>query len=191
MAEHSHVTSFDAIESFRANILVFLSKARPTVEEVGNELVRLRVWLETDQRNHWEKEIRLLNRQLEQAQQELFAARLSKLQSASVVQEMTVQRLKHKLREAEDKQQTTRKWSRALDDRTQPLVKEVENLHTFLFMDMVRAVAYLEQVLEKLEAYAGVAQPGFPGAGSPRAAAPPQNPATSPGEPEPRRGKPS
>lgn len=189
MAERSHVTSFEAIESFRASLIVFLSKARPTVEEISNELVRMRVWLESDQRNYWDKEIRLLGRQLEQAEQELFAARLSKLQTASVAQEMAVQRLKRKLREAEEKQQITRKWSRALEDRTHPLIKEVESLHTFLVNDMVRAVAYLDQVVKTLEAYADVAPPGLAMGGSPGAGAPAQAPASGAGDKTAREGE--
>jgi hypothetical protein len=189
MAEQSHVTSFEAIEFFRANLITFLSKARPTVEEVSNELVRMRVWLETDQRNYWEKEIRLLGRQLEEAEQELFAARLSKLQSASVVQEMTVQRLKRKLRDAEDKQQVTRKWSRALEDRAQPLVKEVEGLHSFLMIDMAKAVAYLDQVLTALEAYANVAAPGASAGAAAEPAGQPGSPAGERGGPTAREGE--
>ena len=101
---------------------------------------------------------------------------------------MAVQRLKHKLRDAEDKQQTTRKWSRALDDRTQPLIKEVENLHTFLTVDMVRAVAHLEQVVETLEAYAAVAQPGLSTGDPPHAAQQPPAPTTGAGDPDTRHG---
>ncbi len=180
MAERSHVTSFEAIESFRASLIVFLTKARPTVEEVGYEIVRTKAWLENDQRQYWNKEIRLLGRQLEQAQQELFAAKLSKFQNASALQEMTVQRLRRQLREAEEKQQVTKKWSRELEDRTEPLIKEVESLHTFLTIDMVRAVAYLAQVLKALEAYAGVAAPGFSVGDTPGTGKPPQTPGAGP-----------
>jgi hypothetical protein len=42
------------------------------------------------------------------------------------------------------------------------MVKEVESLHTFLTVDMVRAVAHLDQVVKTLEAYSDVAQPGLP-----------------------------
>jgi hypothetical protein len=180
MADRSHVTSSEAIESFRANLLVYLSKARPAAEEVRNELVRMRVWLETDQRNYWDRELRLLGRRLEQAQAELFAARLSKLQSASAVQEMAVQRLRRKFRDAEDKQQTTRKWSRALNDRTDPLVKEVDGLHSFLTVDMVRAAAYLDQVVKSIEAYADVAPPAPAGNSGPAETAATESDAASP-----------
>jgi hypothetical protein len=189
MAERSHVTSFEAIESFRANLIIFLNKARPTVEEASNEILRMKFWLENDQRHFWQKEIRMLGRQLEDAQQELFAARLSKLQNASAVQEMAVQRLRRRLRDAEDKQQATKKWSRELEDRTAPLVKEVAGLHTFLTVDVMRAVAYLAQVVKALDAYAGVAAPGLSTGNAPEPGKRPQTPATGSGDKTVREGE--
>ena len=182
MADRSHVTSFEAIEAFRADMIIFLSKARPTVEEVSNELQRMRVWLEGEQRDYWSKELRVLGRQLEDAQQELFAARLSMLQTTTALQEMTVQRLRRKIRESEEKLEITRKWSRSIEDRTSPLAKEVESLHTFLTTDLGRAVAYLDRVLQSLEAYANVAAPG--NAPSPDASTPPKE---TPGEVAPKK----
>jgi hypothetical protein len=72
---------------------------------------------------------------------------------------MTVQRLRRKIRDAEEKQEITKKWSRSMEDRTSPMAKEVDSLHSFLSTDMRRAVAYLDKVLEALEAYADVAAP--------------------------------
>ena len=66
MEQRSQVTSVEAIEAFRSCLILFLSKARPTLEEVMNEVVRTRSWLQTDQRVHWEKEIKKKRRDLEQ-----------------------------------------------------------------------------------------------------------------------------
>ena len=38
MPQRAHVTSLSAIEAFRANLIVYLSKARPTLEEVYLQL---------------------------------------------------------------------------------------------------------------------------------------------------------
>ena len=178
MAERSHVSSVEAIEAFRAAVIVYLSKARPAVEEISNEVMRTGLWLENDQRNHWIKEIKILTRKLEEAQQELFTARLSKLQQATAAQEMALHRTKRQLREAEDKQAVTKKWSRELENRSQPLLKEVEQLHTFLTTDMVHAVQYLGEVVKTLEAYAGIAAPGGGSTAEPSIAAEDLVPAT-------------
>jgi len=47
-----------------------------------------------------------------------------------------------------------------MENRTDPLVKQVTQFHSFLTTDMKRAVAYLDQVVKTLEAYAGVPTPG-------------------------------
>ena len=169
MAERSHVSSVEAIEAFRASVIVFLAKARPTVEEVSSEVVRMGLWLENNQRDYWVKEIRRLTRKLEEAQAELFTARLDQMKGATALQEMAVHRVKRELREAEDKLAVTKKWSREIQNFTQPLLKEVEQLHTFFTTDMVRAIAYLAQVVKTLDAYAGVAPPGAAGAAAKRA----------------------
>ena len=161
MAEQqAQVTSVDAIESFRSSLILFLSKARPTLEEISADVLRTRSWLENDQREHWDREMRRRARDLEQAQAELFTARLSKLQQASAAQHMAVHRAQHAVREAEEKQRLLKKWSRELENRTEPMVKLMDQLHGFLNSDMVKAVAYLAEVVETLQAYAEVRPSG-------------------------------
>ena len=58
MPQGAKVTSLDALEAFRSNLIIYLSKARPTVDEINAEVVRLRVWLESDRRVFWEKQVR-------------------------------------------------------------------------------------------------------------------------------------
>ncbi len=159
MAEHAQVTSVEAIESFRASLILFLSKVRPTLEEVSDEVLRLQFWLQNDQRRHWESELRRRGLQLEEAKQEMFNTTLSHLQEATALQHMAVQRAQRAVRDAEDKLDTVKKWERALEDRAAPMVKQVEELHGFLITDMGRAVTQLVQVVKALEAYAKVGRP--------------------------------
>jgi hypothetical protein len=164
MAEQAQVTSVEAIESFRASLILFLSKVRPTLEELSDEVLRLQFWLQNDQRRHWENELRWRGRQLEEAKQEMFNTALSHLQEATALQHMAVQKAQRAVREAEDKLETMKKWERTLEDRTAPLIKQVEELHGFLITDMGRAVTQLVQIVKALEAYAKVGGPGKEGA---------------------------
>jgi hypothetical protein len=163
MPERAQVTSVEAIESFRASLLVFLSKVRPTLEEVSDEVMRLQFWLQNDQRRHWEKELRQRGLKLEEARREKFNTSLSHLQEATALQNMAVQRAERAVREAEDKLDLLKKWGRSLEDRTTPMVKQVEEFHGFLTIDMGRAVAQLVQIVRALEAYAKVGGPGREG----------------------------
>src|SRR2546430_6056173 len=83
MDQQAKVTSVDALENFRASLILFLSKAKPALEEVMHEVVRTRLWVENEQRSFWEREIKTRRRKLEQAQAELFSANISKIQKRS------------------------------------------------------------------------------------------------------------
>ena len=153
------ITSVEAVELFRAALIVFASQARPALEEVSSEVLRTRLWIENDQRRFWEIELRVRGKQLEQAQQELFTARLSQFQESTSLHLMAVHRAQKAVREAEEKLRLLKKWDRELDNRAAPLLKEVEQLHNFLTGDIPRAVAYLAQVVKTLDAYAGAGAP--------------------------------
>jgi hypothetical protein len=159
MPDRAHVTSVDALESFRASLIIYLTKARPTLEEVSTDVQRMRGWLEGEQRMYWENEFRRRARALEEAQQALFSAKLSNLREASALEQMAVQRTKRALDEAEAKLRTLKQWNRVFDNRVGPLVKQMEKLHTVLTNDMVKAVAFLAQAISTLDAYAEVAPP--------------------------------
>lgn len=161
MTERAQVTSMEALESFRTSLVLFLSKTRPALEEVGDEVRRTRGWLNDDRLNHWRNEVRRRNRALEEAQQELFSARLSSLQQPTTTHQWAVTRAQRALREAEAKLRLLKKWSREFDNLTEPLTKQLDQLHTFLASDMRQAAAYLARLTTTLEAYAD-RPPGYP-----------------------------
>jgi len=159
MAEKAQITSVEAIESFRAKIIVFLGQARPVLEEVGNEITRTRFWLQDEHRAFWEHELRLRGRRLEEANQELFTAKLSQFKESTALHLMAVQRAQRAVAEAEAKLGVLKRWDRELDNRAAPLMKQAEQLQGFLATDMTHAIAYLDQALKALDAYRNVAAP--------------------------------
>ena len=162
MTTRANVTSVDAIKSFRASLVLYASKARPTLEEVTSGVVRTRVWLETEQRIYWEAEVRRRTRKLEDAQQALFSAKMSSMREVSAAEQMAVTRAKNALEEAENKLKTVKRWNREYDGRTEPLARQLEKMHTLLAHDIPMAIAYLNKILETLDAYANIAPPTIP-----------------------------
>jgi len=154
MAEQAQITSVEAIEAFRAALILYLSQARPSIEEVSGEVVRTRTWLQNDQRRLWEQELRQRRKKLEEAQQELFSARISHFQEATSLQQMAVNRWQRAVREAEEKLARLKKWDRELDNRSEPLLKQAEQFQTILTIEMPKAIAHLDQTVKILEAYA-------------------------------------
>jgi hypothetical protein len=159
MPEKAHVSSIEALEAFRASLIIYLSKARPTLEEVSADVMRARLWLENDQRTHWENEVQRRRRALLEAQQALFSARLSTFRDESSAEQMAVHRTKRACDAAEEKLKLVKKWNRDFDGRVEPLVKQTEKLHTVLANDMVQALAYLAQAIKTLSDYAGIRPP--------------------------------
>ncbi len=153
----AQVTSVEAIAAFRAELLVYLAAVKPVLDEVTSEVLHTRSWLEDDRKRFWQQEMRVRGRKLEDAKQELFNASLSRFGEATSFQQMAVQRAQRAVREVEEKMSVLKKWDRELDNRSAPLVKQMEQLHGFLAVEMVKAVAYLDQVLAALAAYQSVA----------------------------------
>ena len=75
------------------------------------------------------------------------------------------------LEEAEAKLKQLKQWNREFDSRVEPLVKQLEKLHTVLANDMLLAGAYLAQAIQTLAAYADLT----PSAAAP-STAPPDGP---------------
>lgn len=159
MPDKAHVTSVEAIKSFRENVIIYLSKARPVLEEVSGDVLRTRVWLEVEQRNYWESQLKRRARRLEEAKANLFSAKMSSLREVSAAEQSAVHKAKLAVEEAEGKLRIIRQWSRDFENRTQPLLKQMEKLHSVLADDLPNGAAYLADTLNTLEAYASIAAP--------------------------------
>ncbi|MBL9136306.1 MAG: hypothetical protein JNK85_10575 [Verrucomicrobiales bacterium] len=153
MSERAQVRSVEAIDAFRSHLILYLAKVKPVLEEVGADLQRMQLWLESDQRLYWERETHRRARRLEEAQQALLSSRLSGLREASAVEQAAVHRAQRDLEEAREKQRRLKRWSRELGPRTQVLVKQLGTLDSFLAQDMSRAVAWLTEALRALADY--------------------------------------
>ncbi len=159
MPEQARVTSVEALDAFKANLLIYLSKARPTLEEISSDVQRIRLWLQHDQRIHWEGQMRRRLKTLEEAQQALATARLANFRDARTAEVMAVRRAKHAVEEAETKLKILKKWDRDFDSQMLPLSRHLDKLHTYLANSLPKAVAYLTQVGNTLDAYSDRSQP--------------------------------
>lgn len=167
MADRAQVTSVEAVESFRSALIIYLSKARPALEEMSNEVLRAKQWLQNDQRRLWETETKVRSKKLERAKAELFSVSMSKLQEVQAAQQLAFHRAKQAYEEAQNKLAVLKKWDHELDSRAEPLVKQVDQFLSFVSTELPRAIAYLTQAIKSLEAYAEVGMGGVSDAGAP------------------------
>ena len=156
MADRARVTSLEALENFRAKLIIFREKASRVLDEVGDDVTRTRLWLQTDRPVYWDAEIRRRTRKLERAQEELFSAQLAGLRDASIVQQDAVRKARNALREGEERQRSVKLWGRQFDQRVETLARNVEKLRQVLDKDLPMAIAHLAETEKTLTAYAEI-----------------------------------
>jgi len=154
MEGQARVGSIDALEAFRAALIRYTERAKRALDDVTGEVKRTRGWLETEQRQKWENEYRRRARALEQAEQELFSARMSAMKNDKSAQQMAVNKARRKLQEAEEKLAVIKRWRQAYDQRVESLSKQLEGLHDTLSRQMPKGVVSLTNSIRLLQDYA-------------------------------------
>ena len=164
MSQRAKITSLEAIQAFRTKLLIYLSKARPALEEASSEVMRVRVWLEMEKRPYWMKQFLVRGQRLEEAESALFTTKLSNMGKGGVsaTQQAAVQKARAAVAEAEEKLHGLGRWQRDYDKSTGPLLKQLEKLDNLLALDLPNAVAYLNEAIDTLQKYADLDVP--PGA---------------------------
>ncbi len=157
--QQAKVSSIEALDAFRSDLIVYLSKSKNALDEVSEDVRRLRNWLEVEQTNHWQGEIRRRRRKLDEAQAELFSAKMATFTSATTLQEAAVVKARRSMHNAEEKLRNIKKWIRNFDSHVEPLARKLEGLRQFIGNDMPKGVEFLTRAQRTLESYAEVAAP--------------------------------
>ncbi len=154
MATEANITSVDALDQLRSSLVIFVDKAKRALDEVSDQVRRTRVWVEHDQRIHYEGMVRRRTKELERAQEELFSARIGTFKRATTEHEMAVARAKRNLEEAHRKLKILKKWGRDYETVVEPVAKRLERMRDILVKDLPEGIAFLSKTQRTLAAYA-------------------------------------
>jgi chromosome segregation ATPase len=177
MATHAKITSIDALEDFRASLIVFLNKSHSALDQVADEIRRTRSWIQHDQRTHWENETRRRARALAQAEQELMSARMAKALDNVSAQQAAVNKARRALDEAQDKMRKVKLWIRDFDGTVDPMAKGLNSLRHYLDHELPRGIAFISEMEKIMESYTEAPKPAQSPPGETAAgAAAPDNP---------------
>lgn len=165
MAKRAQVTSTEALEAFRARLVVYREKAQVALDSVRDEIVQTRVWVQGEQREHCEHEVRRCGRQLEEARQARFGAEIATFRDTDGAQRAFT-RARRELEAAREKLRKVIRVNRQFDSRVEPLARQTDELHDILSHDVPKAAAYLSRVVKTLDAYVQMAPPDAPAAGT-------------------------
>lgn len=154
MSGQANISSIDALEAFRTELIDFMSKARVALEEVEGDVRRTQTWLDTDRKQHWERQLKAGMRQLHQAEQELYSANLMSPRASNAFQKMAVLKARRKVKEAEDKIRMVKKWRLTFENRTTPLVRRLDPMFHLVSQHLPKGVYALGESIKALQAYA-------------------------------------
>ena len=149
----ANISSIETLEAFRSSLILFLTKARRSLDDSTDAVRRTRQSIQHDKRTYWENEARRRKKQLDQAQQELMTARISALHDHLVVQQNAVHKAKRALEEAEDKLRVVKLWNQKFDSTVEPVAKRLESFRQFVDSDLPKAVSFLVNAQRALDDY--------------------------------------
>lgn len=160
MSEQARITELTALDAFRASLLVYLERAGRLLDDVRQQVVSTRLWLQSDRQVYWKLEVRRRSAKLAQAEQELLSARLSGHPGAVQDRRMAVARARQDLEEAARSLEAVKSWLRRYETQVEVHLKVVTQLRQVLTHDLKKAVGFLERAASILGDYADLAREG-------------------------------
>lgn len=179
MADQARISSIDALEAFRADLIQYVEKARIALEDAESEVRRTRTWLDVDRAGYWAAQCKLWTKQCEQAEAELYNATLTRPKESHAFQKMAVLKARRQLEQAEEKARVVQHWRKSFDNRAVPLLRHMDPMFFLIGRQLPKGIHSLGESIKALQAYAEKS----PVAKRPPATASPDEPACAGGPP--------
>ena len=163
----ARVEDIDALKAFRACLWKFAQVASTALSESDADIQRTMIWLETEQRQYWETQVRKAREAVERAkdavrQKKLFKDAAGRTPSA-VDEEKVLRLAMRRLEEAELRSANTKRHIRQLQKEYVFYKGQVQRFATSVQVDIPVAVTHLSSMAEALDAYLALAaQAGGP-----------------------------
>jgi hypothetical protein len=185
----ARVESIDALKFFRIALLKFAEVVVGALNHAESEVDRTLIWLEGEQKAHWQGQIRKRTELVNKARQAVNDKKLYKTfdgrPQSAVEEEQALAVAIRRLEEANIKYENVVRHTRRLHKESLLFKGQLQRLGTLLQTDLPMAVARLDEMVKTLEAYVSLA-PGEVGTSETAAAGsvPPTEAAPSMRRPE-------
>ncbi len=154
MSDQAKISSIDALEAFRGDLIQYIAKARVALEDMEGDVRRTQTWLDTDRTQHWSGQVKLWTKHLHQAEQELYSANLTSPQASNAFQKLAVLKARRKLEEAEEKLRVLKKWRQTFENRATPLLRQLDPMFHLVGQHLPQGVHSLGESIKALQDYA-------------------------------------
>lgn len=153
----ARVESLEVLKSFKAALVKFIEAANVAIVDAEGDLNRTRMWIETEQSTHWQREIRRRQDILARAEEALRMKKIFKdvtgARQSYIDEEKAVQKARRAIEHAQQKAASTASWRRKMEKVAHDFKGSIQRLGTTVAADLPAAVARVENMLRKLEAY--------------------------------------
>lgn len=153
MGEQARVSSVDALEAFRSDLIQYIEKAKRALEDAEGEVRRTRTWLEADRWQHWTRQYKARVKKLEQAEADLYNARITRPDESHAFYKMAVAKAKRAVVEAEEKLRVIKKWRQSFDNLATPLVRRLDPMFYQVGQVLPKGVHSLGESIKALQDY--------------------------------------
>jgi hypothetical protein len=170
MSDQVKVSSIDALEAFRADLIQYVEKARVALEDAEGEVRRTRTWLDVDRTNYWTRQLKQRSKELDQVEAEFYNAKITRPTESHAFHKMAVLKAKRRLEEAEAKILVLKKWRQTFDNRVTPMLRQLDPMFFLVGLHLPKAIHSLGESIKALQAYAEkgpTAKPSTPSAPEP------------------------
>ncbi len=162
MSQSARVTSINALKELKVALCGFSLRAKEALCSIELEIRRTFDWLD-QQLKHWQQEVRQQQEVVVRAKGELDQRKYGCADGRGYTeQEVALKKALERLRHAEAKVETTRRWIHVLPRAVTEYEGPGRQLGGMLDAELRHAVAILDQKIDSLEAYVTMVPPSLP-----------------------------
>lgn len=154
MSGPAKVSSIEALEAFRADLIRYIEKARTALDDAESEVRRTRSWLDMDRARHWAIEIKKRSKRLEIAEADYYNAKITRPDESHTAHRHMVARARRAVEEAEAKAHVVKKWRERFDNVVVPLVRRLDPSFDLVARQLPKGVHQLGESIKALQEYA-------------------------------------
>jgi hypothetical protein len=162
MSQGANVRSLDALRDFKVTLINFAEEAGNALTGVEMEIRQVRNWLQRDQLTYWQAQVKRGQERVSIARTELHRRQLMQSNSDAISdteQKEALREAQRKLREAEEKVITIKKWIPVIEHAISEYHCQAQPLGDRLAGSFVATLSLMDRMLAALDSYLATAAP--------------------------------
>ena len=156
MSNSAQVTSVDAVVSFRGALCTFQEQAAHALMALDEQGLKALQWLETEAPAYWRGQVRRWYDEVAKARAALETCHMRKVgdhRPACLEEQEALRHAQRKLREAEDKIESVKRWAQKVREELDEYRGRVMRFRESVSGGVPRSLALLDRTVASLDSY--------------------------------------